>query len=336
MDIPAQGDVGARPAPRYVAIKERIALAIESGALARGTILTEAPFAAIFGTSRTPVRTALNELCDGGLVSRFEGRGFVVGRPGEVAPHRTRITRAMLGLSAPVSAEPPRVSADRIARTLEKNLMLALPFGLHRINEKAAADHFDVSRTVIRELFSRYQDRGLIRKDRSNHWTIGPLTARDVSHFFAIRGRLEPLALTDSAPHIPGSEIARMRQALDDAIDDVGALDADRIDALETDIHITLLAQSPNASLLRMIQQSHIALVVNQVFASFVGPRPFEIGFREHAMILDFLVRGSHTAAAQALEEHIRLSSHRTRQRLMAISVFPEPELPHYLVRQSP
>ncbi|MEM7442838.1 MAG: GntR family transcriptional regulator [Pseudomonadota bacterium] len=335
MDIPDQTTVGARPTPRYVAIKHQIALAIDEGSLPRGTILMEGPIATIFGTSRTPVRTALNELCDGGLISRFEGRGFVVGADGEVKPHRTPVTRSMLGLREPPSAEPPPASADRIARTIEKSLVLALPFGLHRINEKAVADHFDVSRTVVRELFSRYQDRGLIRKDRSNHWTIGPLTARDVSHFFAIRGRLEPLALMDSAAHISGAEIARMRRDLDEAMDDVEGLDADRIDALETDIHITLLAQSPNASLLRMIQQSHIALVVNQVFASFVGPRPFEIAFREHAMILDFLTRGSHAAAAQNLEEHIRLSSHRTRQRLMAISVFPEPELPHYLVRQT-
>jgi len=336
MDSPAQSDFGARPAPRYVAIKHQIALAIERGGLRPGTILTEGPIASIFGTSRTPVRTALNELCGSGLISRFEGRGFVVGGQGEVEPRRTPVTRSMLALSEPLSPEPPPVSADRIAKTIEKSLVLALPFGLHRINENAVADHFDVSRTVVRELFSRYQDRGLIRKDRRNHWTIGPLTARDVSHFFAIRGRLEPLALIDSAPRVPGSEIARMRRDIDNAIDNVDDLDTDHIDALETDIHITLLARSPNAHLLRMIQQSHIALVVNQVFASFVGPRPFEIAFREHAMVLDFVVRGSYAAAAQNLEEHIRLSSIRTRQRLMAISVFPEPKLPRYLVRQTP
>lgn len=327
-------DPRQQPAPHYVAIERALAEAIASGALATGTILTEQTVADLFGTSRTPVRTAFNQLQEAGAIARFDGRGFVVGNGG-AEPKRIRLTRNMLGLAAEAPSEPKPATAERIERSFETNLANALPFGLFRINEQGAADYYGVSRNVIRELLSRFQYRGLVRKDLRSHWVIGPLTARDVAHFFTIRGKLEPLALMDGAPRTPPDEIARMRESIDAALGGRKALDPSRLQALEIDMHVNLLSRSANSHLLRMIRQTQIALVVNHVFARFVGTIPFEVGLREHAMVLDFLKRGSHGAAAQCLEEHIRLSAERTRQRFMAISVFPEPDLPAYLQKQS-
>ena len=325
----------ARPAPRYVAIEQSLKAAIESGQLADGTILTEGPIADLFGTSRTPVRTALTHLEAGGLITRFDGRGFLVARNNHSpAPNRIALTRAMLGLSQTPSPEPQLASAERLVRVFQETLALALPFGQFRINEQAAADHFGVSRNVIRELLSRFQDRGLVRKDARSHWIVGPLTARDLQQFFAIRSKLEPLALVDSAPNIPRAELVTMRERLEAVTHGGAALDAETLEQLETDMHVHLLAHSPNSYLLRMIRQTQSALVVNRVFASYVGTHPFDLALREHAIVMDYLIRDAHGAAAMALEEHLKLSAERTRQRLMAISVFPEPELPAYLQKQ--
>lgn len=334
--IPGQDDPHIRPAPRYVTIEQALAQAISAGSLGEGTILTEGQIAELFGTSRTPVRTALGLLRDNGLIARFDGRGFVVSGSGNTAPVRVPLTRQMLGLPGHVLPEPQPATAQRIASAFEESLANALPFGQFRINEQAAADHFAVSRNVVRELLSRFQDRGLVRKDLRSHWVVGPLTARDVAHYFTIRGKLEPLALIDSAPLTPPEEIERMRATVSDAIAGRIALDAERIADLETDLHVRLLARSPNTYLLRMIRQTQIALVVNKVFASFVGSRPFEIAIQEHSIVLDFVIRKAHGAAADCLQEHMRLSAERTRQRLMAISVFPEPAIPGYLQRQAP
>lgn len=320
----------ARPAPRYLAIETVLAQAIAAGTLRPGTVLTEEPVARIVGTSRTPVRKALAELMDRGVLARFDGRGFVVAG---AAPHRPRVTRAMLGLDGAPPPEPPPVSAERIARAFEGVLAGALPFGCWRINEQAAADHYGVSRTVIRELLSRLQDRGILRKDPRSHWLIGPLTARDVAHYFAVRCRLEPLALRESAPLTPGREIEAMVQRLEAGLALGDDLTPEVFEALEGDLHAHLLARCPNPHLLRMIRQSQLALIVNQVFATVVGARSFQAAFREHAMVFEYLKRGSHDMAAQALEEHLRLSAARTRQRLMALAVFPQPEMPGYLVQ---
>lgn len=335
MDAPRGPQADPR-APRYAAIADLIALSIEEGRLPPGLVLTEDPIARLVGTSRTPVRMALGTLLDRGVLERFDGRGFLVrgaeGPEGGTRPVRARLTAPMLGIADGLPADPQPAAAARIARDVEERLAGALPFGSWRISEQAAADHYEVSRTVIREVLSRLEDRGLVRKDRS-HWVIGPLTARDIAHYFAVRGRLEPLALLDSAPRIPAREIAAMRQRIEEGLARGAAMGAAVFDALETDLHVTLLARSPNRHLLRMIRQSQLALVVNRVFAATVGTQSFVPAFREHAIVLEFITRGSHGLAAQALEEHLRLSASRTRQRLMAISVFPEPELPRYLTR---
>ncbi len=338
MEISAhrQEEGPARPSPHYVEIKTVLERAITSGKLPDGTILTEGAIAKFFGTSRTPVRTAFNHLLASNQLRRFEGRGFVVGSETGPEPQRRHLTSAMLGLDPKGRKEPKPDSAELIAHSFQTSLADALPFGMYRINEQAAADHFGVSRNIVRDLLGRFRDRGLVRKDLRSHWVVGPLTARDVSHFFAIRAKLEPLALLESAPLTASSEIERMRAKLDTALKGSQALNAETYEALEQDIHVKLLENSPNPHLLRMVGQTQLALVVNSVFATNIGTAPFEIALREHEMILEFIIRGSHGAAAQSLEEHIRLSAERTRQRLIAISVFPHPDLPRYLQRHTP
>lgn len=324
------------PAPHYVEIKQVLESAIQAGNLADGTVLTEGPVAELFGTSRTPVRTAFNQLLDENLIRRFNGRGFVVGATETVQPKRRQLTPGMLGLDPNERTEPRRDAARAIESRFQKSLANALPFGMYRINEQSAADHFGVSRNIVRDLLGRFRDRGLVRKDMRSHWVVGPLTARDVSHFSSIRARLEPLALLESAPLVPTSELERMRGNLADALAGRVKLDSERCAALEEDMHVTLLERCSNKHLLRMVRQTQVTMVVNRIFADHVGSGPFEVGLREHAMVLEFLERNSHAAAAQVLMEHIGLSAERTRQRLITLSVFPEPVMPHYLQKQTP
>jgi DNA-binding GntR family transcriptional regulator len=307
--------------------------AIEKELLPAGVVVTEDPIARLFGTSRTPVRMAFNKLEDLGLLERFEGRGFIVSGADE--PKRIVVTHQMLGLDKELVQLPQPMAAQRIARAFEGSIAQALPFGLYRVNEQAAADHFDVSRTIIRELLSRFQDRGLLRKDLRSHWVVGPLTAQDVAHYFAVRAKLEPLALLESAPLLSQDHISQMQVRVHAAMKTSEDITLSDLNRLETDLHVTLLSKSPNPHLRRMIHQSQIALSVNQVFAETVGTKPFSLALMEHCVVLEFLIRGSWNAAANALEEHLNLSAERTRKRLMAFSVFPEPELPDYLRRVS-
>lgn len=323
---------------RYQQIEKSLLKAIRSGLLAEGTVLYEGPVADIFGTSRTPVRKALNGLETQGELARFNGRGFIVaGKSGGAVENlrKIRLTAEMFGIASDAGYASPRAGAERIAEDFEREIVNAMPFGLYRINEMAAADHYKVSRTIIRELLQRFQDRALVRKDRRSHWVVGPLTARDVAHYFSIRQKLEPLALLESVPQMPVGEIKRMYEDTQTALASGENVRSEQVEELERDIHWRLLQYTPNQHLLRMIEQSQIALVVNKVFSESIGGRPFRQPLEEHAIILGFVLRGSYEAAANAQEEHLRLSADRTGKRLMALSVFPTPQLQGFLKPES-
>ncbi|MBL1406507.1 MAG: GntR family transcriptional regulator [Rhizobiales bacterium] len=311
----------------------QIEKAIKNGLLPEGAVLTEDPIAKLFGSSRTPVRTALGYLSEQGLLKRFEGRGFVIAGDEGVVPLRINLTYEMLGLSKVTVNDAALLTSARVFKEFEDALIHALPFGKFRINEQAAADYFQVSRTVIRDSLSRLLVRGIVKKDPRSHWIIGPLTAAEVAHYYSIRSNLEPLALLESAPLISENLLDEMLDRLKEAQESPDGVSADQLSELETDLHTTLLSKSPNPHLLRMVNQSQLALVVNHVFASFVGTRPFEGSWQEHALIFNFVKRGSYKLAAQALEEHLNRAADRTAKRLMAVSVFPPSETKSYLMR---
>lgn len=217
-------------------------------------------------------------------------------------------------------------------KEFENDIIHALPFGKFRINEQVAADHFHVSRTVIRDILARLLARGIIHKDPRSHWIVGPLTAVEVAQYFAIRAKLEPLALLESAPLISDDLLEEMMIRLDEVINGSEDVSVALMSQIESDLHTTLLSYSPNPHLLRMTSQSQLALVVNRVFASFVGTQPFAGCWEEHELIFRFVKRGSYELAAQALEEHLNRSAERTAKRLMAISVFPKSDTKPYLV----
>ncbi|EEE36935.1 regulatory protein, GntR [Rhodobacteraceae bacterium KLH11] len=330
-DNPAGTIDGTRP--RYQIIAQQIQKAIESSSLPVGTVLTEDPIARLFRSSRTPVRTALKDLNERGMLDRFDGRGFVVAGADNPGPLRISLTLEMLGLSEGSADDSALLTSERVARNFENDLIQTLPFGEFRISEQAAADHYQVSRTVIRDILARLNVRGIVSKDPRSHWVIGPLTATEVAHYYSIRAKLEPLALIDSAPQTDNSALQSMEERIASAVTSPTDISVERLDELEEDLHVRLLAKSENSHLLRMVHQSQLALVVNHVFATFVGTVPFQDSWSEHALILDFVKRGRYRMAAQALEEHLMMAEERTAKRLMAISVFPQPAAKPYLKR---
>jgi DNA-binding GntR family transcriptional regulator len=74
----AIAEAGAKPAPRGQQVIEAVRTAIISGRFEPGDRLIESALSAEFGTSRGPVREALRQLENEGLVMSFPYRGAVV------------------------------------------------------------------------------------------------------------------------------------------------------------------------------------------------------------------------------------------------------------------
>lgn len=111
-------------ASRYAMIHQVLRDAIVNGTARHGLVLLEAPLAELFGTSRVPVRKALDLLHAEGLICRFNGRGYLINPEGLVMePLRLPLSHAHLGLNG--EAEPVKIFVPTNRITLNFNVLLS-------------------------------------------------------------------------------------------------------------------------------------------------------------------------------------------------------------------
>lgn len=320
---------------RYRLIQDHFQRAILAGRIAPGLVLLEGPIARLFGTSRVPVRKALELLHADGLLLTFEGRGYLVANQDGSAPEPVRATlsETALGFDAPPEPLDLPTTSERIFRSIEEAVSTAIVFGHYRIDESLAAETFNVSRGVVRETLTRLRDRGLVEKSSYSHWLCGPLTARSVAQDYELRMLLEPAALRSSQPFLQHSMLTAAIADIERAIDHPDLVDADTLQQLETTLHVDCLAHAPNRKLLETIRHTHLPLTVNHAFYNAFNLHSETGTLEEHRVVLRHLIAGDVDNAVVALCQHLKNGQTRTLQRLKVLAVLPEPDLPAFIQR---
>jgi len=305
---------------------------MDSGRLEAGQVLTEEPLARHFGTSRTTIRKALAELHTAKMITRFEGRGFLVGADSAAPPRRDSIEQALFESTASRSVPRALSNPDQILPVLREELIRALPFGPLEVNEGKLTEHFSVSRTVVRDMLSQLRSSGIVEKNERSKWVLPVLTAMDVRNHYQLRILLEPVALAEAAPNIAKGNIERALAQARELGHQKQELDAEGISKMETALHVEALSGCTNNHLLKTLQKSRLVLAINEMFRLLLGRSPGASRLvSEHVAVLEALVRSDTAAAASMLETHLLEARERTCKRLQTLSVLPPPELPSYL-----
>lgn len=321
---------------RYAIILDTLKQSIERGTISEGMVLTEGPIALIFNTSRAPVRKALNFLFEDGLIKRFEGRGFLVGNDSSVTPSRQRVTAKILDITAKdANLSGERTSIRYIFNEVLQVINTCITFGHFRINDVLLAKSYGVSRTVAREVLVRLQERGLVGKDSRSHWVTGPITAHDVTEYYELRRLLEPVALKESARSLKHSQIEEMYGRLEAFLSSEQDVLFDDFAQIEHDLHSICLENCDNKRILTILNQAQSTMAISQQFFKMSGITNDEPVIREHKLVIEHLLVDAVDAAASSLEAHLRSSEKRMLERLKIFSVFPEPNLPDYLIPSS-
>ncbi|WP_447903463.1 GntR family transcriptional regulator [Pseudomonas serbica] len=325
-----------RPASRYETIRNTLREAILSGEAISGLVLVEGPLADLFGTSRVPVRHALNLLHDEGLIRRFDGRGFLIDPDGTCeTPLRVPVTRKLLGLEPQEDLIDYRPLGERIYDHLAETVIRFMVFGHYRIDEQSAAEELNVSRSVVREALMRLRDKGLVEKEPYAQWLAGPLTAQAVKQDYELRMLLEPDALRQGVGQVSRPELEAMLERIINAQNAGRSVQRSDIEQLEKDLHVTCLAGVNNTRMAAVIRQCQIPMNVGRVLHEALQTSNDEAMLVEHRLIFESLLHGTIESACSCLRDHISKARERTLQRLKVLSVLPEPEAPGYLERLS-
>ena len=336
MERMTDSPTGQNTRRRYEIAEDVLRWNIAEGLLPRGLVLLEGPIADILQISRAPVQRALQALETDGLVHRFKGRGYLVGAPDTgIEPDRTDIKT--LGLVVPENADEAlqsRSSWERIYNTVEKDVAGCVVFGQYRIIEIELANHFNVSRTIVRDILTRLRERGLVRKNQSSHWIAGPLTAQTVKDHFVLRRMLEPQALLTGIADIDRPALGTLFERLT-ALErrDVRDYLNDLEDIQARFIEICILA-TPNEKLQDLIRNNLLPVTATERLLRRLGLPGDPMVITELRMVVELLMRGAPAAAAAMLETHLDASVNRTIAQMKIVAVIPGPSVTaDYLTR---
>ncbi len=315
---------------RYEVIRQLLRHILIGQRVPKGLVLLEGPLAQLFGTSRVPVRRALSLLHDEGLITRFEGRGFIVAQNNEaVEPLRITLTRELFGLDDHQTLVDTRTSGEKVVDGLQIVLSTAMVFGCYQVDEQKAALYYNVSRSVVRESLMRLRDKGLVEKEPYSQWLTGPLTAREIADHFEIRASLEPAALCKAGPLLQAGWIASMLEKTQQY--QGRKLTATELELLEENLHIHCLEPAGNKLMMQILRHHQSPFIVTRIFYDLLAIPVETATLEEHALVYSMLLKGNWALAAACLKDHLERAQVRTLQRLKVLSVLPVPVLPDFM-----
>jgi DNA-binding GntR family transcriptional regulator len=300
----------------YLRFERILRRSIEQGSLPAGVVLLEGRLAELLGSSRAPVRQALNQLQEAGLIRRFEGRGYLVGRSHE--PVRgIKLTPQMLDIEAAREALRRSFAWEGIYEEVERAIIHRSVFGRFRVNELELARHYKVGRTVARDVLTRLQALGMLDKDERQRWTIVSLNPDRLISLYEVRELLEPAGLRQAMAHLEPKILRDMRARLARQLDAYPNVSANDMNELEYDLHIRCLESCPNRELLGALVRTRCTLTLSKHVLGVEMDVPEHDPFmEEHLYVLDAMLEGKPNSAAEALRRHLLSSCPKVVDRL--------------------
>lgn len=320
--------------PLYLSAANTIRANIEKGVLNPGLVLLEGPIADHLKISRSSVKRALSVLEKEGAISRFDGRGYLVGPPcTRIAPVRKDIKSIDLLVEEAHDGSLSRPNWKRIHDQVESDVSSCLVFGQYRIVESDLAAYFDVSRTVIRDVLGRLQERGLVSKSSTSRWLVGPLTAQSIKDKFELRIILEVAALRSAAPFLDKVALERLCREMEETERQASPIEAERWFGLVNSVIDLAILSTPNRDLRSLISNNLKTLQASQKALFSLGLSGDALSIREIRMIGELLIVGATDSAAELLENHLAKSRDRTIAQLKIVAILPQPDhLAPYLI----
>jgi DNA-binding GntR family transcriptional regulator len=301
--------------PVYRKIAAILHDSIKAGRLMPGTILMEGSLAAIFGSSRTPVKQALSDLSERGVIQRFDGRGFVVGSA--KAPRRVPVTAGLLGLDE-ANPELPRTWAwQRIYDGVERALIFHSALGKFRVNEVELARHYKVGRTVAHDVLVQAQSTGLLAKDERLRWYVVPLDEKRVCDLYDLRELLEPKAMAAGVGRVPPDFLSGMAERLEAAIAAYPRVSAAEMDALEHGLHVTSLGYCDNREIMEALKRTRcLHFTQKHMLGAQVSYPTDEPFMTEHLDVVRARLRGDAAKVEAHMLIHLRTARAKVIDRL--------------------
>lgn len=218
------------------------------------------------------------------------------------------------------------VVRDLAARVVER----ALAPGQLLPPEQQLAEHYDVSRTVIRESVKRLEEKGLLKAVQGRgtvvqdpvEWNVlDPIvltvliehdsTIGILDDFSSMRAALEAMMARAMASKATPSDVGDLRAALEAMRATLG--DAEAFSQADADFHTLVMMKAGNFLAQNVTRALYTGARGSERFARNQTSSAFETTLAEHTAIYEAIASGDADRAEQAMHAHITESWARRR-----------------------
>ena len=173
-----------------------------------------------------------------------------------------------------------------------------------RIRQEDVAGRFGASRLPVREALRMLEAEGLTEHEPNKGARVPRLSAHEVDVIYQMRERLEPLALTESLPHLGITQIERLHEVQDKIETDT---DMGSFLALDREFHLLTYSGCAIDQLTSMVSRLwNSTHHYRRAFVTLSGPSRMWVIHAEHRLLLDAIERRDAADAERYLSGHIR------------------------------
>lgn len=216
----------------------------------------------------------------------------------QASPARRSDVRAMQS-----DAAPPMRQSEKVRSELEDMIVSGEIAPGSKLDEETLAARFGVSRTPIREALMQLAATGLLRTRPRQTATVAKLTVKDILESFEFNTELESIAAGMAARRMTVQQRFALRGIVDRMRSVAKRGDIEAYVRLNREFHTLLHAGSHNR---HVETQAKILFARLAPFRRQVLFRPGQvaISLRQHQEIVEAIVVGDDTRAAQVMRAH--------------------------------
>jgi DNA-binding GntR family transcriptional regulator len=173
-----------------------------------------------------------------------------------------------------------------------------------RIGQAALAERFGTSRIPVREALRQLESEGLVSLVPNSGASVAKLDLHECLEIYKIRELLEPLALSESIPHLSETDIDALEQAAH-AMETT--TDSDEFLRLDREFHLSSY-RGANTMRLRGLVENYWNTTQHyrRAYVGLIWPQGNWIIFYEHRLLVEAIKRRDTEEAGRILSSHIR------------------------------
>jgi DNA-binding GntR family transcriptional regulator len=195
-------------------------------------------------------------------------------------------------------------ASERIAASLREAILSGDIAPGQWIRQEEVAARLGASRLPVREALRMLEAEGLTEHEANRGSRVPLLDQHEVDVVYQMRERLEPLALTESLPHLTADQIAHLED-VQNRIEADGRLTEFLV--LDREFHLTSYAGCPSEHLVSTIGRLwNSTQHYRRAFMTIGGPDRRWVVNSEHRLLLDAIRRKDAVDGERYLSGHIR------------------------------